>query len=209
MVGHLFQNYDTIYVWFFATYTCNRSCSVGFFPKYVSIFFSYIRSTQTYVKQTRMYLRTTRAHIHVLQTSMCIWGHSRSSYKRHRIIPPAINLLHVPWRWKVTSDWIKLGHNGRVNFGQGLVLIHCPHSSGGCWLPNNEFVGICGLSLERLWTLLPKCWPKHGRKLNCTTPGYDRFSSGIARFLGSRWGRKYGENPGSWKPGNTATDLNK
>ena len=30
--------------------------------------------------------------------------------------------------------------------------IHCPHSSGGCWFPNNGFVGImiCGLSLERL-----------------------------------------------------------
>ena len=26
MVGHLFQNYDTIYVRFFPTYTCNHSC---------------------------------------------------------------------------------------------------------------------------------------------------------------------------------------
>ena len=33
MVGHLFQNYDTIYVRFFATYTCILSCCVGFlFP---------------------------------------------------------------------------------------------------------------------------------------------------------------------------------
>ena len=31
MVGHLFQNYDTIYVRFFATYTCDLSCFVGFF----------------------------------------------------------------------------------------------------------------------------------------------------------------------------------
>ena len=36
-------------------------------------------------------------------------------------------------------------------------LITLPHSSGRCWLPNNGFVEICGLSLERLWTLLPKC----------------------------------------------------
>ena len=27
--------------------------------------------------------------------------------------------------------------NGRVNFEQGLSLIHCPHSSGGCWFPDN------------------------------------------------------------------------
>jgi len=40
-----------------------------------------------------------------------------------------------------------------VNFGQSLVLIHCPHSSGGYWLPDNGFVGIRGLSLERLCTL--------------------------------------------------------
>ena len=39
----------------------------------------------------------------------------------------------------------------------GLVLIHCPHSSGGCWLPDNGFVGIRGLSLERLCTLFHEC----------------------------------------------------
>ena len=101
------------------------------------------------------------------------------------------------------------GHNGRGDFeqGLGLNLIHCPHSSGAFWLPNNRFVGICGLSLERRWTLLLKCWPKHGRKVNCTTPGYDRFSSWIARFLGSKRGRKYCENSGSWRPGNATTDL--
>ena len=35
--------------------------------------------------------------------------------------------LHVRWSWKVTSVWIKHGRNGRVNFEQSLVLIHCPH----------------------------------------------------------------------------------
>ena len=34
---------------------------------------------------------------------------------------------------------------------------YCPHSSGGCWLPDNGFVGIRGLSLERLCTLFHKC----------------------------------------------------
>ena len=33
MVGHLFQNYDTIYVQFFATYTCDLYCFVGFFSQ--------------------------------------------------------------------------------------------------------------------------------------------------------------------------------
>ena len=38
MVGHLFQNYDTIYVRFFATYSCDLSCFVVFFHKYVTIY---------------------------------------------------------------------------------------------------------------------------------------------------------------------------
>ena len=86
MVGHLFQNYDTIYVRFFPTYTCNHSyytiyvrffvtytcvlsCFVGFFiPKYVTIFLE----TRIYYKQ-----------------ACGIWGHRKSSYERHRIIPSA------------------------------------------------------------------------------------------------------------------------
>ena len=86
MVGHLFQNYDTIYVRLFPTYTCNHSCYtiyvrffvtytcvlscfVGFFiPKYMTIFLE----TRIYYKQ-----------------ACGIWGHRKSSYKRHRIIPSA------------------------------------------------------------------------------------------------------------------------
>ena len=40
MVGHLFQNYDTIYVRFFPTYTCNHSCYtiyVRFFATYTCV----------------------------------------------------------------------------------------------------------------------------------------------------------------------------
>ena len=37
MVGHLFQNYDTIYVRFFPTYTCNHSC----YTIYVRFFATY------------------------------------------------------------------------------------------------------------------------------------------------------------------------
>ena len=41
MVGHLFQNYDTIYVRFFPTYTCNHSCYtiyVRFLPRILAFF---------------------------------------------------------------------------------------------------------------------------------------------------------------------------
>ena len=33
MVGHLFQNYDTIHLQFFAMYTCDLSCFVVFFSQ--------------------------------------------------------------------------------------------------------------------------------------------------------------------------------
>ena len=42
MVGHLFQNYDTIYVRFFPTYTCNHSCYtiyLRFFATYTCVSF--------------------------------------------------------------------------------------------------------------------------------------------------------------------------
>ena len=61
MVGHLFQNYDTINARFFATYTCDLSCFVGFFPKYVSIFFPCVCSTQTY------------AYIYNIYISVCLY----------------------------------------------------------------------------------------------------------------------------------------
>ena len=92
MVGHLFQNYDTTYVWFFPTYLqsfllhdirvffCHLY--LRFIPKYMTIFL-----------QTRIYMRTKKAHIYALQTSMCIWGHRKSWYKRHRILPSAKNPL--------------------------------------------------------------------------------------------------------------------
>ena len=81
MVGHLFQNYDTIYVRFFPTYTCNHSCYtiyVRFIPKCMTIFL-----------QTRIYMRTKNP-IYMRYKQACgIWGYRKSSYKRHRIIPSA------------------------------------------------------------------------------------------------------------------------
>ena len=77
MVGHLFQNYDTIYVRFFATY----SCDLSYFPKYVTIFFS---NAHIYAHNKSPYMCVTNKYVY-------IWGHRESSYKSHRIIPSAKN----------------------------------------------------------------------------------------------------------------------
>ena len=47
-----------------------------FSPKYMTIFL-----------QTRIYMCSKKANIYALQTSMCIWGQRKSSYKWHWIIP--------------------------------------------------------------------------------------------------------------------------
>ena len=79
MAGHMFQNYDTLYCGVLPRIVAIFSALWAFFSKCVPIFISCVRSTQTYAKQTPIYLRYK-------QTNMCRWGHSRSSYKRHRII---------------------------------------------------------------------------------------------------------------------------
>ena len=62
MVGHLFQNYDTIYVRFFPTYTCNHSC----YTIYVRSFLLcgvFVLKYMTIFLQTRIYMRTKKTHI--------------------------------------------------------------------------------------------------------------------------------------------------
>ena len=92
MVGHLFQNYDTTYVRFFPTYTCNHSCYtiyVRFFchvylrsfllcgvfiPKYMTIFL-----------QTRIYVRTEKPIYmrlyYVLYILLCVFEKSLSLFR--------------------------------------------------------------------------------------------------------------------------------
>ena len=87
MVGHLFQNYDTIYVRFFPTYTCNHSCYtiyVLFLPRILAFF-------PALWVQTRIYMRTKKFIYMRYKQAGGIWGHRKSSYKRHRIIPSAKN----------------------------------------------------------------------------------------------------------------------
>ena len=71
---------------------------------------------------------------------MCTWGHNRSSYKRHWIGTKQ-TLCTIELK-SSSSVWIVYGHNGRVNFeqGLGLNLIHCPHSSSAFWLPTTDLV---------------------------------------------------------------------
>ena len=172
MVGHLFQNYDTIYARFFLTYSCNHSCNmiyVRFFVTYTCVFLLCGYKRAYTCAQKSPYICVTNKHVvfgvtcnHSCYKQACgIWGHRKWSYTEESPnYTVSKKTLHVRWSWKVTLVWINHGCNGRVNFKQGLVLTHCPHSSDGCWLPDNELVGIRGLSLERLCTLFHECWPK-------------------------------------------------
>ena len=167
MVGHLFQNYDTIYVRFFPTYTCNHSCYtiyVRFFATYtcvLSCFVGFLFPSIWPFSYKCTYICIQRKPIYICYKQACVYGVTESCrirgtelYRQQKKNP------HVRWSWKVTSVWIKYGRNGCVNFEQSLVPMHCPHSSGGSWLPDNGFVGIRGLSLARLCTLFHECWPK-------------------------------------------------
>ena len=69
MVGHLFQNYDTIYVRFFPTYTCNHSCYTIYVPFFCHVYLRFIPKYMTIFLQTRIYMRTKKS-IYTLQTSM-------------------------------------------------------------------------------------------------------------------------------------------
>ena len=120
MVGHLFQNYDTIYVRFFPTYTCNHSCYtiyVRFFATYTCVLscfvgllfpsiwpFSYKRA---YIcAQKSPYICVTNKHVYMGLQKVVVW--ETPSYTVSK------KLLHVRWSWKVTSVRIKHGRNSRV-----------------------------------------------------------------------------------------------
>ena len=95
MVGHLFQNHDTIYMRFFATYTFVLSCFRGFlFPSIWPV--SYKR---VYIcAQKRPHICVTNKHV--------VHGVTESGriYKRHRIIPSAKN----PFMYKIWFLFIAL-----------------------------------------------------------------------------------------------------
>ena len=146
MVGFLYQNYDTIYIRFFPTYTCVLSCfGVFFIPKYMTSFL-----------QTRLYMRTKNPYIYVLQMGSQESRRIRGTelYRQQKTPSCTMELKH---NFSLNQAWPQY----RARFGS--YSLPSPDSSGGCLLLDNGFVGIRGLSLQRLCTLFHKCWPKHDR----------------------------------------------
>ena len=136
MVGHLFPKmWHDIRAFFCHVYLRSFLLWGVFIPKYMTIFLQ----TSIYMRKKSSYICVTNKHAYMW--SQKVGGLDTELYRQQKP-------LHVQWSWKVTLVCIKHGRNGRVNFEQGLVLIHCPNSSGGCWFPDDGFVGICGLSLE-------------------------------------------------------------
>ena len=95
MVGHLFQNYDTRYVRFFPTYTCNHSCYtiyVRFFVTYtcvLSCFVGFLFPSIWPFSYKRAYICAPKSPYMRYKQACGICGHRKSSYNRHRIIPSA------------------------------------------------------------------------------------------------------------------------
>ena len=104
------------------------------------VYLRVIPKYMTIFLETRIYMRTKKPYTCVTNKHV-VYGVTVS----HRIRGTEL------YRQQKTSS---------CTMEQDLVVIHCSHSSGGCWLPHNGFVGIRGLSLERLCTLFLKCWPK-------------------------------------------------
>ena len=69
MVGHLFQNYDTIYVRFFPTYTCNHSCYTIYVRFLSRILAFYSQVYDHFLTNAHIYAHK-KTHIYALQTSM-------------------------------------------------------------------------------------------------------------------------------------------
>ena len=93
MVGHLFQNYDTRYVRFFPTYTCNHSCYtiyVRFFVTYtcvLSCFVGFLFPSIWPFSYKRAYICAPKSPYMRYKQACGICGHRKSSYKGNRIIP--------------------------------------------------------------------------------------------------------------------------
>ena len=88
MVGHLFQNYDTIFVRFFPTYTCNHSCKkphvhrvarlLAFFPAlwgfYFQVYDHFLTNAHIYAHKKSLYICVTNKHVSMRsQKSRRIW----------------------------------------------------------------------------------------------------------------------------------------
>ena len=90
MVGHLFQNDDTIYVRFFPTYTCNHSCYTIYVRFLSRILAFYSQVYDHFLTNAHIYAHKKNPSMRYKQAcGTC--GRRKLSYKRHRIIPSAKN----------------------------------------------------------------------------------------------------------------------
>ena len=97
MVGHLFQNYDIVYVGFSAGYTCLYPLRTGFYPIYTTISVAYIRVfKEAYICITNTaYICTIKTHIHAYlqgptytRAKMRVYaGFGSTRYKLARKVP--------------------------------------------------------------------------------------------------------------------------
>ena len=100
MFGHLFQNYDTIYVRFFATYTCVLSCFVG---------------TNAHIYAHK------KAHIYALQTSMWLYAVTESrrveSTELYRQPKTPSCTVEMKGNFGLNQSWLQWSRSFRARFG--------------------------------------------------------------------------------------------
>ena len=89
MVGHLFQNYDTIYVRFFSHVYLQSFLLHDIRAFFCHVYLRFIPKYMTIFLQTRIYIRTKKSIKMRYKQACGIWGYRKSSYKRHRIVASA------------------------------------------------------------------------------------------------------------------------
>ena len=96
MVGHLFQNYDTIYVRFFPTYTCNHSCYtiyVRFLSRilafYSQVYDHFLTNAHIYAQKKTPYICVTNKHV--------VYAVAESRHIRCTELYRQQKTLHVRW----------------------------------------------------------------------------------------------------------------
>ena len=118
MVGHLFQNYDTIYVRFFLTYSCNHSCYtiyVRFFATYTCVLSCFVGflfpSIRPYSDKGAYIYAHKKAHIYALQTSMWYMGVTESGrirstklYRQHKTPSCTMELKSI---FSLNQEWLQ------------------------------------------------------------------------------------------------------
>ena len=123
MVGHLVQNYDTIYVRFFPTYTCYHFCYtiyVHFFVTYTCVLFpsirpfSYKRAQHAYIcAQKNPYICVTNKHVvYAVAESRHIKG---TELYRQQKTPSCT--MQLKSNFSLSQAWLQCPRKFRARFG--------------------------------------------------------------------------------------------